>query len=360
MRITRNTKFLTSSQFFELYARFIKESSKGKRLKKDGSRIRLATIENYLYTQKLINDFIEKTGFELQVPVVSNLTNKEKENAKKYYKKFFKEFCDYLYFEKDFFDNYVGLLIKGLKTFYNYLNAELNISVGDFHKSFYIPSEEVPIVVLSPEQLNYLIHDQELNQKLPEHLKQAKDIFVFGCTVALRFSDLISLTRENLHFYNGAYYLKVTSIKTDTHTTIKLPEYCIKILQKYEGRKHLLPIKSISWLNICLKELGRHLNFEGSFIKQRTKRGVKYPVYKNKAKRQHYTLADHISSHTMRRTAITNMLRLGMPEQVVRKISGHSANSREFFRYVEFAQGYIDEHTDKMYEKMNSLPALKG
>jgi len=360
MRITKKVKFLTTPQFFELYDRFIKESTKGRRLKKDGSRIRMATIQNYVYTQKLIFDFIEKTNFELKMPIVSNLSNKEKELAKKYYRDFFKRFCDYLYFDKDFYDNYVGLIIKGLKTFYNYLNAELNISVGEYHKSFYVPAEEIPIVVLSPEQLNYLIHDEELDKKLPEHLKRAKDIFIFGCTVALRFSDLIVLTRENLHFYNNAYYLKVTSIKTDTHTTIKLPDYCIAILKRYEGRKYLLPVKGISWLNLCLKELGKQLNFEGSFIKQRTKRGVKYPVYKNRIKKEHCTLADHISSHTMRRTAITNMLRLGMPEQVVRKISGHSANSREFFRYVEFAQGYMDEHTDKMFEKMTQLPATKG
>lgn len=43
-------------------------------------------------------------------------------------------------------------------------------------------------------------------------------------------------------------------------------------------------------------------------------------------------MADHISSHTMRRTAITTMLRLGMPEQLARKISGHAAHNKKFFR----------------------------
>lgn len=35
----------------------------------------------------------------------------------------------------------------------------------------------------------------------------------------------------------------------------------------------------------------------------------------------------------MRRSAITVMLGLGVPEQVVRKISGHAPGSKEFFKY---------------------------
>ena len=216
-----------------------------------------------------------------------------------------------------------------------------------------MPTEEIPIVVLSPEQLNYLISDEELEAKLPASLKVIKDVFVFGCTVALRFSDLMALKNENLLFYNDTYHLKVTSIKTSTNTTIKLPKYAVDILKKYHKKqKTLIPAFSKSYLNKSFKKLASYLAFKETLIKERTKRGVKYPIYKNKAKRLHYTLADHITTHTMRRTAITNMLRLGMPEQAVRKISGHSANSKEFFRYIELAQLFIDEHTDKVFEKI--------
>ena len=59
--------------------------------------------------------------------------------------------------------------------------------------------------------------------------------------------------------------------------------------------------------------------------------------------------SDCISSHMMRRTCITIMLTSGMPELVVKKISGHSNNSRSFFRYVNFAQDIIDKEIDKMH-----------
>ncbi len=167
MRITKHTKYLTNDDFFELFKKLIKDTSKGIRVKKDGKRIRASTIDTYTYILKLMEDFVKDTQFELRIYIVTSLTAKEKEQAKKYNKKFFTVFTDYLYHQKDFFDNYVGLVIKGLRTFYNYLNTELNIIVGDYHKSFYVYTEEVAIVVLSPEQLNYLIYDKELNGLLP-------------------------------------------------------------------------------------------------------------------------------------------------------------------------------------------------
>ncbi len=358
MRITRKTKFLTADQAFTFFDQLIKETSRGKRVKKDGRRIRSSTIDNYLSTRRLLQEFIRENNFDFKIYLSGNLTRKETEQAKKYYKKFFKEFTDYLYIKKDFFDNYVGMLVKMLRLYFNYLKGEHNLSVGEYHKDFYIPAEEIPIIVFSPEELNYLIYNKELNDKLPEHLRRAKDVFVFGSTVALRFSDLMQLKQSNLEFYNNNYYLKVTSIETETNTSIKLPDYAVEILKKYyKKQKTLLPLHSKNWYNKCFKELAKYLEFNTPSIKYRTKRGIKHSIYKNKAKRQHYTLADHITTHTMRRTAITTMLRLGMPEQVVRKISGHAATSKEFFRYVEFAQTYIDEHTDKVFDQITKIEA---
>ena len=56
----------------------------------------------------------------------------------------------------------------------------------------------------------------------------------------------------------------------------------------------------------------------------------------------------------MRRTAITNLLSMGMPETMVRKLSGHSANSKEFYRYVEYAQYSIDKEIDRINENVKA------
>ena len=65
-----------------------------------------------------------------------------------------------------------------------------------------------------------------------------------------------------------------------------------------------------------------------------------------------WRFCDVATTHTMRRTAITTMLSLGVSEQIVRKISGHAANSKEFYRYVLWAQTYQDQETEKMFEKL--------
>jgi hypothetical protein len=57
----------------------------------------------------------------------------------------------------------------------------------------------------------------------------------------------------------------------------------------------------------------------------------------------------------MRRTGITVLLMLGMQEYLVRKISGHAAHSKEFFRYVHVAQSHLTDEIDKAHQKLIAL-----
>jgi hypothetical protein len=57
----------------------------------------------------------------------------------------------------------------------------------------------------------------------------------------------------------------------------------------------------------------------------------------------------------MGKTSISNMLALGMLEHIARKISGHAANSKEFFRYVKLAQNVIDQVADKVFEQISNF-----
>jgi len=54
----------------------------------------------------------------------------------------------------------------------------------------------------------------------------------------------------------------------------------------------------------------------------------------------------------MRRTAITTLLILGMPEPLVRKISGHAANRKEFYKYVKYSESFLDGETDRVFSKL--------
>jgi integrase len=357
LKITKRDKFIDQKTCKLLIDDFINDSYAGRRLKANGTKISKGTISNYNYLKQNFDAFCDKNTFEVKIYVFNNLTQKEKESANRYYKKFYQAFTSFLYNEKNYFDNYVGLIIKCLRSFFNYLEKDRSVSIGAFHKSFYIPVEEIPIIALSHEQLNFLIFNKEFNTLIiAKNLEKAKDIFVFGCTVALRVSDLLSLTKKNLQVKGDKYYIQVKSQKTNTHTSIKLPDYAVDILEKHKSKKaNLLPSVSSAWFNTQLKELSMYIPDNFEIIKTRERRGKQVIVYRDPIKKTHYKLSDHISTHTMRRTAITNMLCLGMPEHLVRKISGHAANSKEFFRYVKLSQSFIDDETDRFFDQIKVL-----
>ncbi len=227
--------------FVTLFDRFISDSEKGRRLQPNGKRISLATIINYHNTKKVLARFCSKASIILRIKQERYLNQREMEREKNYWKKFHIGFTDYLY-GCGYFDNYIGQNIKNIKVFFNYLNKDLALGVGQFHKQFYTRKEEIAIYPLMPEELNYLIYDKAFEQTLTPRLREVKDFFVFGCTVALRFSDLKELKKNNVRINNGQYYLSVRSIKTSSDSLIKLPTYAIGILDRYKrNNKTLLP-----------------------------------------------------------------------------------------------------------------------
>jgi integrase len=344
--------------FFKLYGKFMNESRRGRRLQPNGKRVSSGTVNNYYYTCQLVKKFCTEKGISLRIRPTRRLRAQEIEKEKKIWKKFYKDFTNFLYDDCNYFDNYVGVTIKNIRTFFNYLNKELNLGIGDFHKSFYVRKEEIAIFPLAPEELNFLIYDKSFENSLSPRMKEVKDFFVFGCTVALRFSDLIALEKSNIRIINNHYYLSVRSVKTKTDSQVKLPPYAVDIIRRYEKQKRkLLPRFNLVNMNIYIKSLLELAGFIQPVLVTREKRGV--PVEQTKDGKYAIRFCDAATTHTMRRTAITTMLSLGVPEQVVRKVSGHSPSGKEFYRYVAWAQAYQDQETEKMFDKLQQKKIIR-
>jgi integrase len=342
-----------ASPIIPLFNQFIKDTETGKRLKKNGEKIKSGSIDNYRYVLHNLIKFSTDTAFELRICDAQKLSTRELSSEKNYWKKFYQKYTEYLY-KNGCHDNYVGANIKVIRVFFNYLKNDKDFFTGDFQRLFYVRKEEIEIFVLSPEQLKFLIHDKEFEQKLTASLQKIKDIFVFGCTTGLRYSDIFLLTSKNFEMVNGEWFLKLKSLKTKTFSFIKLPSYAITIFEKYistNSKQTIFGKISLFNFNKNLKLIGEEALFTAPIEVSREKQGKTQKLTKKTDKTKN-RFCDKMSSHMMRRTAITTMLILGMPEHLVRKISGHSTSSSSFNRYVHYAQSYIDLEISKVHSKL--------
>ena len=343
----------------QLTSQFILKSKTGRRLQPNGKRISAATIRNYSYLYKHLEAFEQirlNSGYEpLRVKSIRQSNAKTMNVEKNYWNRFYFAFTDYLY-RQGCYDNYVGTIIKQLRSVFRYAELELMIPVGPFYKSFHVPKDEVSITTLNPERLAILINHDEISKRLTKELLDVKDIIVFGCTVALRFGDLFTIRKTDIRLVGDKKYLEVRSQKTNTVTRVLLPKYALDIVDRQLKKERPTVFEPIclNWFNLSMRRVFEQLGWTEEIGKERSQRGrhkhIMHPV-RNKP----YRFCDAASSHLMRRTAITTMLMNGVPEMVVKKISGHSGNSKAFYRYVNLVQVYLDNSVESHFEKMMSI-----
>lgn len=333
------------------FEKFITASMSGKRLSSGGKRIHSGTVQNYKYTLRLLEEYETHTAQILKIGLLHRASLATLKKEKKYWSRFFQCFSRFLY-SKGYSDNYVSSMFKILKSFFNYLVHDKGYVIGSYNRTFRIPLQQATPIVLSPEQLRYLILDKEFDASLSKSLKRARDIFVVGCTIGLRVSDLMNLRKTALRQTDNEISLSVITQKTSTELNIPLPDYVLEILSSYKksAGKYLLPRLAKSNLNLQIKLLAKKAGWTYPVPKIRSYKGKMQEIRNDKGKT--WLFYEHITAHTMRRTAITNLLIMQVPELLVRKISGHAPGSKEFYKYVSIAQDYLSKEVRRAFEKL--------
>lgn len=336
----------------ERFTQFVKASANGRRLTASGKRISKGTITNYFFVQRLLQEYEKKYSVHIRIQLLHKASMRTLQREKNYWKRFFLQFSSYLYKDKGYYDNYTASVFKVLKTFFNYLQIEKGFVVGNYHKSFRIPLLQSIPIVLHPWQLQFLISNKEFEESLNPSLKRARDIFIFGCTVALRYSDLMSLKKSNLVQTGTETLLIFFTQKTSAEIRIPLPEYVLEIINRNKRKtgKYILPRLSSSNINLQIKKLVKLAGWNHSLPKYISYRGEMKELMSKSGNT--WLFYQHITAHTMRRTAITTLLMLGVPENIVRKISGHAPASKEFYKYVSIAQEYLSQEIKNAYKKL--------
>jgi len=303
-----NNKKIAKTGFFELYDSFVKTESKLKSWTK-GTHTKLATIRTQL------------EEFELQ-----------QKKAKKSYKidlneineDFFMELVNFWQIQYDLRNSTIQKNIHILRWFFNWcLKKEL---MPGSYKGVRVDLKKgkKKVIYLDLIELKRIYEAEIPPQK--NYLDRTKDIFVFQCFTGLRYSDLKNLKTSAIK----KDYFEVTTIKTGETATIELNDTTREILNKYTDYQaatgNALPVPCNQDYNKFLKPLAKLAGINEIIT-------LVHFAGDNRIERT-YEKWQLISSHTARRSFITNGLALGIGSEVIRSWTGHKSEE-SFKAYYE-------------------------
>jgi len=282
---------------------FIKEIESGQRKTITGTNYKKSTV---------------KVWKEFKTQFINYQKGKKKLNYNDITIEFYDLFTQYFY-KKKYSINSVGKMVKFVKTLMKAAKEKGYHNNDQFtYKKFQVVKHEADTVYLNKDELQKL-YELKFKEK---HLELARDVFLIGCCLAMRYSDYSHITKERLKIIDGFKYIQLTTIKTGTRVTVPINEMCDNLLQKYD---YTLPKTYESKVNKYIKAICATAEIDDSEELTTTFGGsvLKKEVPKYKM----------VSTHTARRTGATNMFYEGISVTTIRKITGHKTESA-FMRYL--------------------------
>ena len=270
----------------------------------------IGTTKKYVSTLNFIRDFENETNYRITFDSLEI--------------EFYENFRDYAFEKRNTLNNYFGKIIAGIKTFMNW-SFERGYHNNLEYKKFKVIQNDIEVIYLTKDELMELYNFSFKSKRL-EHVR---DFYCFGCFTGLRFSDIKQLRRSNV--FEDYIKLNIQKTKTIDHI-IPLNKFAKAILERYKETLYE-PLPTIS---------GQKFN---QYIKECCKMvGIDTPTnitryIGNKRIDEVQPKYELITSHTARKTFVTNSLVLGMKEMVVKNITGHK-DDKSFRKYVEIAENF--------------------
>jgi len=214
--------------------------------------------------------------------------------------------------------NTIGKHIKVIKTILNEATDRgINKNLAYKSKKFITLSEDADTIFLTDSELKKIA---ELDLNNNPRLDCVRDLFLVGCSTGLRFSDLSTLSPEQIK----GDMITITQIKTGKPVVIPVHDIVKKIMTKYDGK---LPeprsnqktneyIKEVCGMVDCLKNMVSVSVTKGGEVQTDT-------VCK----------CELVSTHTARRSFATNEYLAGTPSLTIMAITGHRTE-KSFLKYI--------------------------
>lgn len=180
-------------------------------------------------------------------------------------------------------------------------------------RTFRKETEQIDAVYLTNEEVTKVA---EL--PLCGHFKLARDLFIIGCHTGMRFSDYSKLSMDDIS--DGVIH--VITQKCKTPVDIPAHPRVLNILESYGGK---LPNMTGQKFNLYIKEVCKEAGIDETILVRKGGKHVRLKKY------------ELVSSHTARRTGLTNMYKAGIPTYRCMMISGHKTEL-VFLTYLRITQ----------------------
>ncbi len=296
--------------FFQCFTEYI---DKGKLIKTPNTIKGQTTVKNYL------EFFCKENGISLSFDKIDD--------------DFFELLRDYSYETKKMKQNYFAKVIKVLKSYLNWATEKGYNTKREFEK-FRAVEHDIDIVYLTFEELMKLYEKDFENDRL----SHVRDFYCMGCFTGLRFSDLSKLHLANIS--EDHIVLSIQKTKTQNHA-IRLNKYAKAILEKYKGTIYEpLPVISSQKFNEYIKDCCELAEIIQPF--------TTHWFVGNKKKSLTQPKCKFITSHTARKTFITNSLLLGMEPKAIKKIANIKKDA-VLDKYMKVTEAFTDEQMDKAW-----------
>lgn len=293
---------------FAFIEKFILDSKEGRR-QIEGKEVNERTIKRYNTTHSILKDF------QNQYERVIDFKNIDID--------FYKDFNNYMNKVKNYAPATLGKHISTLKTFLNEATEEgLNSNLKYKSKAFKVIESKSDSIALTPDELEEIYQlDLSDNSKL----ERVRDVFIVLANTGVRISDVWDINSKNIFQKEEGYLCEIIQYKTKNKVVIPLNDRVIEVVRKYNGS---MPKKiSEQKINQYIKEVTYKIkSLHKLYNKVVTKGGVT-----NEVQIPRWQL---ISTHTGRRSYITNAYERGTPEISLMQISGHKT-IKSFLSYIK-------------------------
>lgn len=224
----------------------------------------------------------------------------------------------------------IGKHVKNIKAVINAQPKNIQELAWDFIKlgtKCKKITEDVYKIALTEEELK-----QIKECRLPSRLDVYRKQFLLMCWTGVRYSDLDKINIKNIYKHDNRQILKFRATKTKKDCYVALLSEAQEILSYFDNGASMPVVISVQKFNEAIKEfLSIVVNVYNDSslldVEERIRTNVR-----NEEKTETFIRWQEISSHTARRTFITNMLQRGISETTIMIATGHKTFD-EFRKY---------------------------